>query len=227
MPPETLIRPYSAADRDAVAEICHRTGYMGEDAAPHFADRTLFAMIFALAYTDLEPEHCFVADDAGEVVGYCLGTPDTETQQKKYMEVQVPRMLRHLLTRTSWRHPRDLITVLRWKRLVEEPGEEQAKRLAELRSRFPAHLHIDLLPSHHRRGLGTRLLDTFLAHLEELGVQGLHLATSTENRAAVPFYEAMGFKLHSRALERLWQPTGAVESLTFTMELPRGERGAG
>ncbi len=222
MPPELLIRPYRAADRRAVVEICHRTGYMGEDAAPYFKDETLFALIFALAYTDHEPEHCFVVDDGGEAVGYCVGTTDTEAQLKRYTEVQVPLILRHLLRRTWWRHPGDLIRVLRWKRLADEPPGERARELMEIRARFPAHLHIDILPSHHRRGLGTRLLDTFLAHLEALEVPGLHLMTSTGNRAAVPFYEAMGFTLHSRAPERLWQPDRAVESLTFTMELPRG-----
>jgi ribosomal protein S18 acetylase RimI-like enzyme len=221
MPPEPIIRPYLAKDRAAVAEICHRTGYRGEDATPYFADRTLFAMIFALSYTDHEPEHCFVVDDGGSAVGYCVGTPDTQTQIKRYTDVHVPAILRHLLTRTIWRHPRDLFTVLRWKRMAEQPDEEHTRDLTALRSTFPAHLHIDIMPSHHRRGLGSRLLDAFLSHLEELGVSGLHLVTSTENRAAVPFYEAMGFKLHSRAPERMWQGGGPVESLTFTMELPR------
>ena len=221
MAPEPEIRPYRPSDRAAVVEICHRTGYMGEDVAPHFRDRELFALIFALAYVEHEPEHCLVADDGGQVVGYCIGTPDTEAHRRRYADVQVPAILRRLLSRTLWRHPRDAATVWRWKRLSDAASEEHGADLAALFARFPAHLHIDLLPSQQRRGLGTRLLNAFLDHVEDLGAPGLHLVTTSQNTKAVPFYEKMGFELRVRHPDRFWRAGGGIESLVFTMELPR------
>ena len=69
----------------------------------------------------------------------------------------------------------------------------QGYPLTEIAQRYPAHLHIDLLPTAHGRGWGRKLTEHFLAHLRARGVPALHLGVSRANRRAVGFYETLGF----------------------------------
>jgi ribosomal protein S18 acetylase RimI-like enzyme len=63
----------------------------------------------------------------------------------------------------------------------------------EIADRYPAHLHIDLLPSGQRRGLGRRLMNTYLDALRERGVPGVHLTMDPANTGARAFYDRLGF----------------------------------
>ncbi|MFX1250641.1 MAG: GNAT family N-acetyltransferase [Promethearchaeota archaeon] len=105
------IRPYQKSDRDSIVDICYATGYMGEDLTRHFRDRKLFALIFALYYTDYEPENCFVADFNGKVVGYIIGTHNTSHQQWKFLLKMGWKILLRLIFFTSWRYPHDLTKI--------------------------------------------------------------------------------------------------------------------
>jgi RimJ/RimL family protein N-acetyltransferase len=64
---------------------------------------------------------------------------------------------------------------------------------AFLDDRWPAHLHINLLPAGRGQGLGTELVHRWLATLRSDGVPGCHLETWAENADASAFFEAMGF----------------------------------
>jgi ribosomal protein S18 acetylase RimI-like enzyme len=58
---------------------------------------------------------------------------------------------------------------------------------------YPAHLHIDLLPTHQRAGHGRTLITRFLAALADKGVNAVHLGVVTANTSARAFYDRMGF----------------------------------
>ena len=60
--------------------------------------------------------------------------------------------------------------------------------------RWPAHLHIDLLPKARGAGFGRGLVTRWLDTLRADGVAGCHLETWAENDGAVAFFEAMGFR---------------------------------
>ena len=60
---------------------------------------------------------------------------------------------------------------------------------------YPAHLHIDLLPSLQGKGMGRTLVDKLFAELKEQGVKGLHLGVSSANEGAVAFYQKLGFSV--------------------------------
>lgn len=62
--------------------------------------------------------------------------------------------------------------------------------------RWPSHLHINLLHEVRGRGAGGRLVRAWFSRLEEIGSPGCHLATLAENRAAIAFFECMGFRRH-------------------------------
>jgi len=59
--------------------------------------------------------------------------------------------------------------------------------------RWPAHLHIDMLPGVRGRGVGATLVHRWFDTLRELGVPGCHLETLGENHNAIAFFESMGF----------------------------------
>lgn len=58
---------------------------------------------------------------------------------------------------------------------------------------YPVHLHIDLLPTLQRRGLGRPLIYTLIAALRERGVRGLHLTMDPANTDARASYDRVGF----------------------------------
>ena len=57
-------------------------------------------------------------------------------------------------------------------------------RLSAVTAAFPAHLHIDIVASAQRQGLGTKLMEAQLAHLTELGAVGVHLGAGSDGCTA-------------------------------------------
>ena len=49
------------------------------------------------------------------------------------------------------------------------------------------------MPVGQSKGLGYRMIDTFVARLPRLGVPGVHLGVGKRNQRAVAFYERAGF----------------------------------
>ncbi len=68
---------------------------------------------------------------------------------------------------------------------------------------YPAHFHVNCHPDFRRRGIGTALVDAFVAACVEEGADGLHIVTGTgaDNTA---FYRkcGLGFALRRRCGER-------------------------
>ena len=68
---------------------------------------------------------------------------------------------------------------------------------------YPAHLHINLLPSYQRMGLGRQLMHALEHALQKAGCSGVSLCVSKHNHGAMRFYESCGFRV-------LGQHPGAV-----------------
>jgi len=180
-----LIRPYTVADRAAVADICLRTADHGADATGVFEDDGLWADVFALPYVTRHPDLAFVVEDpAGHVVGYVIGTDDTDAFEDWFATRWWPTVAaRHPLPETE-RTRQDGTLIYAYGRRA---GAEPYAALG-----YPAHLHIDLLPEAQGQGLGRRLIDTLLAELRRRGVRGLHLVASDRNAGALAFYDRLG-----------------------------------
>jgi ribosomal protein S18 acetylase RimI-like enzyme len=67
---------------------------------------------------------------------------------------------------------------------------------ADLLQRFPAHLHINVAAAVRDAGVGSRLIQTFLAHLRSRGAPGVHLVTGEGSRN-IRFYEKNGFRIEA------------------------------
>ncbi len=171
-------------------QVCFETGYMGDPVEWMWRDRESFADLFSGYYTDAEPESALVAQIDGEVMGYLLGCVDTSGVWNPAGVVVRHALGRLLLVRPGtagvlWRSFGDtLLDAVRGHGVISSPF---------LDARWPAHLHIDLLPDARARGLGAALVRRWLERLAEAGSPGCHLETLAENTSAVRFFESMGF----------------------------------
>jgi len=190
--PAVHVRPYRPSDRPAVRRICVETGYLGDPVQWQWRDERSFADLFCGWYTDHAPQTAWVAVRAGRVVGYLLGCADS-TAVPDPVRALVPQVLRRgLLVRPGtaavlWRGLADGVSLMRRGDGLPEPVLDE---------RWPAHLHIDLLPVARGSGVGARLVRTWLDHLRREGVAGCHLETMAENTAAIGFFERQGFRRH-------------------------------
>lgn len=189
---DVVVRPYRGADRDRVRLVCFETGYMGEPAAWFWRDAKSFADMFSGYYTDREPESAYVVEIDGVVSGYVLGAIDASAAWNPAAVVG-----RHILrrgiafrpgtARFIWRSMKDGAVDIALRRV-------KASDLDFHDARWPAHLHIDLLPVARGRGAGRRMVSAWLDRLRSAGIGGCHLQTMAENTNAIAFFETVGFR---------------------------------
>jgi ribosomal protein S18 acetylase RimI-like enzyme len=179
------IRAYREDDRPSLYEICVLTADAGGDARGRWATDDLMPDLFAAPYVLLAPQLSFVLEDAGGVVGYVTGTADTAAFARAYRERYIPLMLD--------RYPvPDRPPVTPDEHMVSLHHDPERLLLPELAG-YPAHLHIDLLPSHQGRGYGKALMATMLSALAAEGAGAVHVGMLTANVRARKFYDRLGF----------------------------------
>jgi len=184
---EIEIRPYRAKDRAALRRIVFETGYMGDPVDWLWRDPETFADLISRYYTDQEPESIFIADREGEVVGFLTGCTDSD-RTRGQAEKQVRRvMLRGGLLRPG-------IASFLWRAIADVARERDVPSEMLGDPRWPAHLHINLLPKARGKGAGGALIRAWRERLREQGVGGLHLGTFAENSNAIAFFTAQGFE---------------------------------
>lgn len=181
----TRIRQFQRGDEPALADICLKTADAGADATGVLDDDRIWAEIFVLPYVARHPDLAFVVEaDDGRVVGYVVGTPDTDAFEDWFRGDWWPRH------GTEWPLPAEEVSRQDGVLIYAYARRAGAEPYA---ASFPAHLHIDLLPELQGQGWGRRLIDTLAEALRERGVTGLHLAAASENAGAISFYPRVGF----------------------------------
>jgi len=187
---QVVVRSYRNADRDRVRLVAHQTGYIGEPADWYWRDLTSFADIWTSYYTDHEPASAFVAEHAGQVVGYLLGCVDSG---------QAPNPARTLGRAVTRRLVffRPGTAGFLWRSVWDIARDRYAPTGVLLDPRWPSHLHINLLPAARGSGVGAQLMQAWFSRLRALGSPGCHLATLAENTPAIAFFERIGFRRHA------------------------------
>ena len=95
--PELLIRPYQPKDRESVFRIAADTAFFGAPIEAYMEDRNVFLDAFYAYYTDLEPEHAWVACSEDVVVGFLTGCVDAHVHGRKFQRFILPRLIGNLL----------------------------------------------------------------------------------------------------------------------------------
>jgi ribosomal protein S18 acetylase RimI-like enzyme len=182
-----LLRQATPADRDALADVCLKTGDAGKDATAREDDPRLLGLIFAIPYQVLAPDLAFVIDGPRGVAGYVLGALDTQAFNVRLSREWYPRLQAELADpgadTTRWRGSD-------WARhRIHHPDFDVPEALAD----YPSHGHIDLLPEARGKGIGRRALAFLESRLAAAGSPGVLMQVAPNNTQALGFYAAVGF----------------------------------
>jgi ribosomal protein S18 acetylase RimI-like enzyme len=186
---DVTLRPYRPSDAQALREVCLRTAQTGGDATGLYVSDALMPDVFATPYVEFAPELAFVLDSTREVgqrvQGYILGVADTASFVSWFRAAWVPKLA------LAYEHvvpPRTRCE------LIRHLGFTPERMLIPELERYPAHLHIDILPPLQRQGWGRALMNALIAALRERRVPGLHLTMDAANVEARRFYDRLGFR---------------------------------
>lgn len=185
-----LIRPYQTSDRARVRELCCQTGFLGQDIAPVFEDRELFADYLTRYYTDIEPESSFVLEQEGVIKGYLLGSHLPLRQQCFNFANNIKLFCRGMIHYPSYnKATRNFIGwILRnsWREVPAAP-------------RKSAHFHFNILPEAQGLAHSTALMNAYLDYLRSKGVESVYGQVVTfETRRGARVFERYGFQVLER-----------------------------
>lgn len=182
------IRSARPSDLDDLYAISLATGAAGGDAAHLYEDGSLLGHIYSAPYLSLEPSLALVLEDDDGVAGFAVGAPDTVTWEQRLEQEWWPNLRR--------RYPDPLGLSAGWtpdqRRCAMIHHPEQTP--GDVVGAYPAHMHLNLLPRAQGRGLGSRLLQTWLGLADEQGVQAVHVGVNRQNAPALRFWERRGFE---------------------------------
>lgn len=215
---DTIIRQYNPSDQQAVFKISADTAFFGKPVEAFLEDRRLYNDAFARYYTDYETAYTWVAEGTQGVFGYLLGCVNTAHQSMQWRRYIVTRVLVNAISGRYklGRHTAGFaIGMLMGLMKLEEPPADLIQ--------YPAHLQINIQQGYRAAGVGRRLIDAYLEQVRQLGVDGVHLDTTSHNLAACHLYEKMGFQLLESRPNRFWTRMlgQAVNNRSYGLKLSR------
>jgi ribosomal protein S18 acetylase RimI-like enzyme len=180
-----LLRAAKIADMPELLRVCLETGDSGKDATHLHKLPDLVGDIYVVPYVIHEPEFAYVLTAQSRVVGYLLGVLDTQAFEtilaEKYWSI----------AKAKYQDIDFEITPSDQELLAEL--DRQGFSSGELTSKYPSHLHIDIVESHQSAGYGKSMIAFLLAELKAAGSLGVHLHMSSSNDRARIFYKKFGF----------------------------------
>lgn len=197
---EIVIRPFQLSDREPLLKIAADTGFFGDPVENFMEDRRIFLDAFYVYYTDQEPEHCWVATNGEVVCGFLTGCFDTRNQREYTARRLEPQTLRKLI-RGEYRVGKKFIRYL----LRYFISRLKSPKIPLDLSQYPAHFHINIAREWRGQGIGRKLIEKYLEQLRSENIVGVHLQTTSYNKAAITLYEKMDFELLFTFRSYLWQ----------------------
>ncbi|KAF7292346.1 N-acetyltransferase domain-containing protein [Mycena chlorophos] len=179
------IRRATLADEAALSHICLVTADAGKSAEALHDHKELPGLVWSVPYLHLPTTWAYVlVDESDAPVGYIVGSTDTRRYEQSAAA--------------------DWWPIHAAKYPPEEMVKEGDKRVAGLlRNMYtaeepsvvfsPAHIHINILEEHQRKGWGRKLITTAANHVKGEGLDGMWLGLDMRNTEARRFYERVGF----------------------------------
>ncbi|HKJ54932.1 MAG TPA: GNAT family N-acetyltransferase [Nitriliruptoraceae bacterium] len=188
------IRPAGPADRADLYRVCLQTGAAGQDASHLYEDADLLGQVYAGAYLAMPDTMAFVACDDRGVAGYVLAALDTAAFEAACERSWWPPLrAAHPLPVGRFAGAADTEAADTGDAALVELIHEPPVTPTWIVDRWPAHLHIDLLPRLQGSGMGRTLMATMLDALRDRDVPGVHLGVAAANERAIGFYRHLGF----------------------------------
>jgi len=181
----------STEDWQKLREICCLTAKTG-----NAIDRDrwqFFGDLWIGPYQKLYPTWAYVVESSGQVVGYLTGCPDT-IRMKRILFFQFDLPLAVSVASKKYLKNGDTERFIRrFFQLDKNPEDRFSKKSQnEIRLKFPAHLHANVLSHHRGHGLGRDLCEKFFIDLRKKNIPGVHVFCGPE---PVGFYQAIGFSI--------------------------------
>lgn len=168
------IRKYKEKDRENLFKICVATSGLPTETKK---DLDFLNLMFNDYYAVVEGDNCFVAaDDNDEAVGYILCAENFDRYYKTFKGLYMPH-----------------IKKLGFKYYFMAFSEIKVHSL--FKNKYPAHLHIDIMPVCQGKGTGTALMNELKDHLKEKGINSVMLSCGMGNKKAIKFYEKNDFRM--------------------------------
>jgi hypothetical protein len=185
--PKFTIREYKPEDRNAVRSIAFETGFMGESIDWQWSDQKSFADLITNYYLNQEPESAFVAEKDGIVIGYLLGCIDSK-KAKGSAAKEIGKIILHGgLIRPS-------IAPFLWRSVFDIIRDREVADDELIDPRWPAHMHLNLLPEGRGKRLVYGLMNMWFDKLRNANVPGVHFAAFTENERVIQLAQLYGFE---------------------------------
>lgn len=182
-----IIRPCRPSDEPALYEVCLRTADAGEDGTALYRDPKLVGEIYAAPYGHYAPDLTFVVEDEFGVGGHVVGVADTRAFEAWMEAVWLPpRRPLYTAPRSApdeWDAHDDVADELHHPR----PAPEAIVKT------HPGHLHLNLLPRLHGRGVGRALFGVWADAARAQGVRAAHIGVYRANARGQAFWSRMGF----------------------------------
>ncbi|KAJ4315492.1 hypothetical protein N0V94_005929 [Neodidymelliopsis sp. IMI 364377] len=183
--------------------------------------RTIGSYLWYRAYVSLTPSTCFVLDDGnGRAVGYCIGTSNTEKFAQRWRKDFVPSVDSQHVPSADIETDDPLMEKeesKEFRRAVYHAECSTLQAWPKELEKYPAHMHIDILPEFQRQGWGSVLVNTLFEAVKREGASGIHLDMVKWNTTGRSFYEKIGFKPCALVLDDGESGATGVNGVVLTM----------
>ncbi len=186
------IRKATETDTDALFRVCLLTADAGKSAAPLHDFPELPGLTYAVPYLTRKATWAFVLEeeDTNEVVGYVVGSYDTREYDQDVIQNWFPvHAIRYLYGSPHEKtdiKPGDKSYLGRYRNPIVFKAHDSSIAFS------PAHMHINILDKHQKKGWGRRLVAAGVECLKEKGLDGLWLGLDPRNEGARKFYKRLG-----------------------------------
>jgi hypothetical protein len=186
-----VVRPYRPADREAIRDLCCRTGFLGKPIDPVFEDRELFADFLTDYYLTCEPDSAFVVTVDDAVKGYLLGCRFPRRHQiftvRQSFSLGAKALLRLPRYKAESRRYLRWIALNAWREVPDAP-------------RDIGHYHMNFLPQVKRIAVFRAVLERYLRFLADHRVKQISAQMVTfDDRRTLHLFERYGFRVLNRS----------------------------
>lgn len=175
-----VVRKATAADYSELADLANLAGgdtlsFIAKGIDPTSDARLIYRDMIASPTGLFSYQNCFVAELDGRIVGLANGFPAKAIENDR-MGIKLTAREEHLEART---------------------------RLNDPHSYLLNNIAVD--PAHHRRGVGTRLLEAVVEEARQQYFSSITLHVWADNADAIAFYQERGFRIDGSAMIQ-WHP---------------------
>lgn len=183
-----MLRPFETCDLDALYAISLATGLAGGDASRLYDDPGMIGHIYAAPYALLDPGLALVVEDRTGVAGFAVGTTDTAAWEEELERAWWPTLRQRYA---------DPVAIPEASRTPDQRRafmiHHPARTPPSVAARYPAHLHMNLLPRLQGRGAGSALFGAWLEAAAKRGAKPVRVAVNNANAGAIRFWGKQGF----------------------------------